>query len=110
MSSVRRSTFFITAAALAAPAIARIDGRLAASAMPIDDGPLTTFRNPVIPGFHPDPSIVRVGRDFYLVTSSFRVPSGMNGSWPTGRGESPGTLRPDRSLRPRGIRARSFAS
>lgn len=30
-----------------------------------------TFRNPVISGFHPDPSICRVGHDFYLVTSSF---------------------------------------
>lgn len=30
-----------------------------------------SYRNPVIPGFHPDPSIVRVGQDFYLVTSSF---------------------------------------
>ena len=30
-----------------------------------------TFRNPVIRGFHPDPSICRVGRDFYLATSSF---------------------------------------
>ncbi len=30
-----------------------------------------TFRNPVISGFHPDPSICRVGDDFYLVTSSF---------------------------------------
>ncbi|MGY6026466.1 family 43 glycosylhydrolase [Streptomyces spinosirectus] len=29
------------------------------------------FRNPVISGFHPDPSICRVGDDFYLVTSSF---------------------------------------
>ncbi|WP_055588429.1 glycoside hydrolase family 43 protein [Peterkaempfera griseoplana] len=29
------------------------------------------FRNPVIPGFHPDPSICRVGDDYYLVTSSF---------------------------------------
>jgi len=25
----------------------------------------------VLPGFHPDPSICRVGRDFYLVTSNF---------------------------------------
>lgn len=32
---------------------------------------LTKYRNPVLPGFHPDPSICRVGRDFYLVTSSF---------------------------------------
>jgi alpha-N-arabinofuranosidase len=29
------------------------------------------FRNPVLPGFHPDPSITRVGDDFYLVTSTF---------------------------------------
>ena len=29
------------------------------------------YENPVIPGFHPDPSICRVGEDFYLVTSSF---------------------------------------
>ena len=33
------------------------------------------YRNPVLPGFHPDPSIVKVGRDFYLVTSTF-------GWWP----------------------------
>lgn len=29
------------------------------------------FTNPVISGFHPDPSICRVGEDYYLVTSSF---------------------------------------
>jgi xylan 1,4-beta-xylosidase len=29
------------------------------------------YQNPVLPGFHPDPSVCRVGRDFYLVTSSF---------------------------------------
>jgi alpha-N-arabinofuranosidase len=33
--------------------------------------PEATFTNPVLPGFHPDPSVCRVGRDFYLVTSSF---------------------------------------
>jgi xylan 1,4-beta-xylosidase len=34
--------------------------------------PLSTkYRNPVLPGFHPDPSMCRVGRDFYLVVSSF---------------------------------------
>ena len=32
---------------------------------------LTKYRNPVLPGFHPDPSVCRVGSDFYLVTSSF---------------------------------------
>ena len=29
------------------------------------------YRNPVIAGFHPDPSIVRVKDDYYLVNSSF---------------------------------------
>ncbi|MBB6731239.1 glycoside hydrolase family 43 protein [Cohnella zeiphila] len=29
------------------------------------------YTNPIIPGFHPDPSICRVGEDYYLVTSSF---------------------------------------
>jgi len=29
------------------------------------------YRNPVISGFHPDPSICRDGDDYYLVTSSF---------------------------------------
>lgn len=29
------------------------------------------YHNPVIPGFHPDPSICRVGEDYYLITSSF---------------------------------------
>lgn len=29
------------------------------------------YRNPILPGFHPDPSVCRVGADFYLVTSSF---------------------------------------
>jgi xylan 1,4-beta-xylosidase len=35
------------------------------------------FRNPILPGFHPDPSICRVGRDFYLVTSSFEYFPGL---------------------------------
>ena len=30
------------------------------------------YRNPVIPGFHPDPSVCRVGDDFYLVNSTFQ--------------------------------------
>ena len=29
------------------------------------------FKNPIIPGFYPDPSICRVGEDYYLVNSSF---------------------------------------
>jgi alpha-N-arabinofuranosidase len=30
-----------------------------------------TWNNPVIPGFYPDPSICRVGQDYFLVTSTF---------------------------------------
>ena len=29
------------------------------------------YSNPIIPGFNPDPSVCRVGQDYYLVTSSF---------------------------------------
>jgi beta-xylosidase len=29
------------------------------------------FQNPIIPGFHPDPSICRVGDEYFLVTSTF---------------------------------------
>lgn len=32
---------------------------------------MTHFRNPILPGFNPDPSILRVGEDFYLATSTF---------------------------------------
>lgn len=30
-----------------------------------------TYRNPIIPGFYPDPSVCRVGEDYYLITSTF---------------------------------------
>lgn len=29
------------------------------------------YQNPILKAFHPDPSICRVGDEFYLVTSSF---------------------------------------
>jgi len=32
---------------------------------------------PIIPGFHPDPSICRVGDDYYLVNSSFEYLPGV---------------------------------
>jgi len=32
---------------------------------------MRTFANPVLPGCHPDPSVCRVGDDYYLVCSSF---------------------------------------
>ncbi len=30
-----------------------------------------TIRNPILPGFNPDPSICRVGADYYIATSTF---------------------------------------
>jgi xylan 1,4-beta-xylosidase len=29
------------------------------------------LRNPILPGFNPDPSILRVGNDYYIATSTF---------------------------------------
>ncbi len=38
---------------------------------PSDTTPQTAFHNPILAGFNPDPSICRVGEDYYLVNSSF---------------------------------------
>lgn len=38
---------------------------------------MRTFANPVIPGCHPDPSVCRVGDDFYLACSSFEYFPGL---------------------------------
>ncbi|MES2934043.1 MAG: glycoside hydrolase family 43 protein [Pseudomonadota bacterium] len=32
---------------------------------------MTTIQNPILPGFNPDPSILRVGDDYYIATSTF---------------------------------------
>ena len=36
-----------------------------------------TFQNPILPGFHPDPSICRVGDNFYIVNSTFEYFPGL---------------------------------
>ncbi|TCW60358.1 glycoside hydrolase family 43 protein [Treponema sp. J25] len=38
---------------------------------------IQTYANPVYPGFHPDPSVIRVGNDFYLVNSTFHYYPGI---------------------------------
>src|SRR5580704_8408379 len=43
-------------------------GRDAVFARPLPGG---SYRNPILAGFYPDPSVTRVGRKFYLVTSTF---------------------------------------
>ena len=30
---------------------------------------MLNYENPIIPGFYPDPSICRVGEDYYIVTA-----------------------------------------
>jgi len=35
------------------------------------------YTNPILPGFHPDPSICRVGEDYYLITSMFEYFPGL---------------------------------
>jgi sialate O-acetylesterase len=44
---------------------------LAAAATSYPRSSDSTYQNPIIPGFNPDPSICRVGADYYLVTSTF---------------------------------------
>jgi xylan 1,4-beta-xylosidase len=56
-----------------AASVARFDwfeyrGHDPADATPLKPG---EYRNPILRGFHPDPSLTRVGDDFYLVTSTF---------------------------------------
>jgi len=36
-----------------------------------------TFRNPILPGFYPTPSICRVEEDYYLITSTFEYFPGL---------------------------------
>ncbi|MFK4762483.1 family 43 glycosylhydrolase [Microbacterium sp. ZW T5_45] len=38
---------------------------------------MTTLYNPLINGFHPDPSVVRVGEEWFLATSTFEYLSGI---------------------------------
>ena len=59
--------------AIAAPAPVAFDwfeytGRDTAFATPLPAG---SYRNPILAGFYPDPSVCRVGDDYYLVNSTF---------------------------------------
>jgi xylan 1,4-beta-xylosidase len=65
--------FGIALAVLAAPGAAAPTARFEEVSYSAEtaDAPAGEFRNPILPGFHPDPSVVRVGDDFYLVNSTF---------------------------------------
>lgn len=59
---------------LSAPSAAAPTARFAELTYAAQHAPATpagSYRNPILPGFQPDPSIVRVGEDFYLVNSTF---------------------------------------
>ena len=72
----RQAPAALLALALAGPAVAteaRFDwfeyrGRDPAAVAELKPG---EFRNPILSGFYPDPSLTRVGDDYYLVTSTF---------------------------------------
>lgn len=64
---------FASLAALAQPALAG-EARFAWFAYEGTDGEALAegqYRNPVLAGFYPDPSAIRVGEDYYLVNSTF---------------------------------------
>lgn len=52
-----------------APSVARFEWVTYEGEDKPDPGAL--YRNPVLAGFYPDPSVLRVGRDYYLVNSTF---------------------------------------
>jgi beta-xylosidase len=79
MAGARVSIALLTALALASPA-ASPDTR----GRPPDSGPAWiadqgdgTYRNPVLHADYSDPDVVRVGADYYLVSSSFNVAPGL---------------------------------
>ncbi|WP_278392439.1 glycoside hydrolase family 43 protein [Sphingobium yanoikuyae] len=74
MRKTRRAALLLLAA-IAGPALAgparfsdfRYDGRAQEQVTPGPD----QYRNPILSGYYPDPSITRVGEAYYLVNSSF---------------------------------------
>lgn len=71
-AAIMASTSFLATNAVAQP-VATFDWFEYKGADDIDLVPLKPgeFRNPILRGFYPDPSVTRVGDDFYLVTSTF---------------------------------------
>src|SRR5690348_16159265 len=45
--------------------------RLSASKSYKGGNDMSYIQNPILPGFHPDPSIIRVGDDYYIAVSTF---------------------------------------
>ncbi|WP_194163404.1 glycoside hydrolase family 43 protein [Polymorphobacter fuscus] len=69
-----RSAIILALAALLAAPVVAAPARFAWFEYRGTDGPPAAsgqYRNPILAGFYPDPSITRVGSDFYLVNSTF---------------------------------------
>jgi len=76
MASLFRSLLACTApwlAVAAQPVAAQFESFTYIGMDPVQELPkrLDHYRNPILPGFYPDPSICRVGEDYYLVNSTF---------------------------------------
>ena len=71
--SLGLATALLTGTALAQTAPARFESFTYEGSDPETSGTLSPgqYRNPILTGFYPDPSVTRVGDDFYLVTSTF---------------------------------------
>jgi xylan 1,4-beta-xylosidase len=72
----RLTAGLILTAGIAAPALAQVparfsDFRYSGQAMESAKPGPGEYRNPILSGYYPDPSITRVGSDYYLVLSSF---------------------------------------
>lgn len=65
----KRIAFFLIAIA--------VIGMVPCAAITGEEASPRGFENPVLRGFHPDPSVCRVGNDFYLVTSTFQYFPGL---------------------------------
>ena len=70
LSTVLSLFFALTLTAQDSPGPSGIDMGNPFAAIPDPDAEVT-YHNPVIPGFYSDPSVCRVGHDYYLVTSTF---------------------------------------
>lgn len=82
MANIARKRFGAFGLAMAASAlatlpafaqahIARFDYVAFSGSETLASAPAGTYRNPILPGYYPDPSITKVGQDFYLVNSTF---------------------------------------
>ncbi len=71
MGLIRAAALALALAGPASAAEARFDWFDYAGHDPVVAAGPDDYRNPILPGFHPDPSVTRVGDDYYLVTSTF---------------------------------------